>query len=52
VVARSADAVVIGSALVQLLEAQTRDTLAPAAAAFIAGIRAALDDHANEGTCS
>jgi tryptophan synthase alpha chain len=43
-VARSADAVVIGSALVQLLAAQTRDTLAPAAAAFIADIRAALDE--------
>jgi tryptophan synthase alpha chain len=43
-VARSADAVVIGSALVQLLSSQTRDTLAPAAAAFIAGIRAALDE--------
>ena len=43
-VARVADAVVIGSALVQLLQAQTRDTLAPAAAAFIADIRAALDE--------
>ncbi len=43
-VARNADAVVIGSALVQLMEQQTRDTLAPAAAAFIAGIRAALDE--------
>ena len=43
-VARSADAVVIGSALVQLLAAQERDTLAPAAAAFIAEIRAALDE--------
>ncbi len=43
-VARSADAVVIGSALVQLLETQTRDTLAPAAAAFITEIRAALDE--------
>ena len=42
-VARNADAVVIGSALVQLMEKQTRDTLAPAAAAFIAEIRAALD---------
>jgi tryptophan synthase alpha chain len=51
-VARSADAVVIGSALVQLLETQTRDTLAPAAAAFIAGIRDALDHQANEGTSS
>ena len=38
-----ADAVVIGSRLVQLMESQTRDTLAPAAAAFIAGIRSALD---------
>ena len=43
-VARSADAVVIGSALVQLLATQKRDTLAPAAAAFIAGIRSALDE--------
>jgi tryptophan synthase alpha chain len=42
-VARVADAVVIGSSLVQLLERQTRDTLAPAAAGFIAEIRAALD---------
>ena len=44
VVARSADAVVIGSALVQLLQNQTRDTLAPAAAKFIAEIRTALDE--------
>ncbi len=43
-VARTADAVVIGSALVQLLATQKRDTLAPAAAAFIAEIRAALDE--------
>ena len=43
-IARCADAVVIGSALVQLMETQTRDTLAPAAAAFIAEIRAALDE--------
>jgi tryptophan synthase alpha chain len=43
-VARTADAVVIGSALVQLMQTQTRDTLAPAAAAFIANIRAALDE--------
>jgi tryptophan synthase alpha chain len=43
-VARVADAVVIGSALVQLLQTQTRHTLAPAAAAFIADIRAALDE--------
>jgi len=43
-VARSADAVVIGSALVQMLQTQTRHTLAPAAAAFIAELRAALDE--------
>jgi len=43
-VARSADAVVIGSALVQLMQGHKRDTLAPAAAAFIAEIRAALDE--------
>jgi tryptophan synthase alpha chain len=42
-VGRVADAVVIGSRLVQLLETQKRDTVAPAAAAFIAEIRAALD---------
>jgi tryptophan synthase alpha chain len=42
-VGRVADAVVIGSRLVQIMESQTRDTLAPAAAAFIAEIRSALD---------
>lgn len=42
-VGRVADAVVIGSRLIQIMEAQTRDTLAPAAAAFIAEIRTALD---------
>ena len=43
-VARTADAVVIGSALVQLMEKQTRDTVASAASAFIAEIRVALDE--------
>ncbi|HJV62611.1 MAG TPA: tryptophan synthase subunit alpha [Albitalea sp.] len=38
-----ADAVVIGSAIVQLLETQSRDNVAPAGARFIAEIRAALD---------
>lgn len=38
-----ADAVVIGSALVELLEKQPRDQVAAAGAQFIAGIRAALD---------
>jgi tryptophan synthase alpha chain len=42
-VAEVADAVVIGSRLVQLLEAEPRDNVAQAAAAFIGGIRAALD---------
>jgi tryptophan synthase alpha chain len=42
-VAAISDAVVIGSRIVQLLETQTRDNVAPAAAAFIAEIRAALD---------
>lgn len=42
-VAAVSDAVVIGSALVQLLEGCTRDNVASAAAEFIAGIRTALD---------
>lgn len=42
-VARVSDAVVIGSRIVQLLETQTRDNVVPAAAAFIAEIRTALD---------
>ncbi len=42
-VAVVADAVVIGSRLVQLLEAEPRDNVARAAGGFIAGIRAALD---------
>jgi tryptophan synthase alpha chain len=37
------DAVVIGSALVQCLETQSRDNAPAAAAGFISGIRAALD---------
>jgi tryptophan synthase alpha chain len=42
-VAEAADAVVIGSRLVELLEPQPRDNVAGAAGRFIAGIRAALD---------
>ena len=42
-VAAVSDAVVIGSALVQLLETATRDNVASVAADFVAGIRAALD---------
>ena len=42
-VADVSDAVVIGTALVQLLETRTRDNVAAAAGDFIGGIRAALD---------
>jgi tryptophan synthase alpha chain len=42
-VAKVADAVVIGSRLIQVLEPENRDNVAPAAARFIAEIRAALD---------
>ncbi|MBP5992143.1 MAG: tryptophan synthase subunit alpha [Piscinibacter sp.] len=42
-VAAVSDAVVIGSALVQLLETRDRQAVAAAAADFIGGIRAALD---------
>jgi tryptophan synthase alpha chain len=42
-VAAVADAVVIGTALVQRLEVCTRDNVAAAAGEFIAGFRAALD---------
>jgi tryptophan synthase alpha chain len=42
-VAQVADAVVIGTRLVQVLEAESRDKVAAAGRQFIAGIRAALD---------
>ena len=42
-VAQVADAVVIGARLVQILETETRHNAAPAARAFMAEIRAALD---------
>ena len=41
-----ADAVVIGARLVQVLEAESRDNAPPAARAFMAGIREALDNDA------
>jgi tryptophan synthase alpha chain len=44
-IGRVADAVVIGSRLVQIMETQTRDTVAGAAAAFMAEVRIALDKH-------
>jgi tryptophan synthase alpha chain len=42
-VGQVADAVVIGSRLIQILESETRDNAAPAARGFMAEIRAALD---------
>ena len=42
-VAQVADAVVIGSRLIQILQTQTRHNAPPAARAFMAEIRAALD---------
>jgi tryptophan synthase alpha chain len=42
-VGRVADAVVIGSRIIQLIEDQPRDQVAPVAAAFLHEIRAALD---------
>ena len=42
-VSRVADAVVIGSRLIQILETETRDNAPAAARAFMAEIRAALD---------
>jgi tryptophan synthase alpha chain len=42
-VAEVADAVVIGSALVQALEAQPREAVAAAAGRFIGEVRRALD---------
>ena len=42
-ISRVADAVVIGSKIIQLIEHQPRDQVAPTAKAFLAEIRAALD---------
>lgn len=42
-IGRVADAVVIGSRLIQLIEAQPRDQVVPAASDFLRGIRQALD---------
>ena len=42
-VGRTADAVVIGTRLIQLIETQPRDQVAPTAAAFLREVRAALD---------
>ena len=42
-VARVADAVVIGTRLIQLIEGETREKVAPTAADFLRGIRQAMD---------
>ena len=42
-IARVADAVVIGSRIIQLIDEQPRDRVVPVAAEFLAGIRSALD---------
>jgi tryptophan synthase alpha chain len=42
-IAKVADAVVIGSKIIQLIDTQTRDQVVPVAAEFLAGIRSALD---------
>lgn len=42
-VGKSADAVVIGTRLIQLIEHESRQEVAPAATAFLLGIRQALD---------
>ncbi len=42
-VGKSADAVVIGTKLIQLIENEARERVAPVAAEFLSGIRAALD---------
>jgi tryptophan synthase alpha chain len=47
-VGRVADAVVIGTRLVQILQDQPRDAAGPAARAFMAEIRSALDELAKE----
>jgi tryptophan synthase alpha chain len=48
-VGAAADAVVIGSRLIQIVESETRDNAPAAARAFVAGIRAALDGRAVAG---
>jgi tryptophan synthase alpha chain len=42
-VGKSADAVVIGTKIIQLIEHQPREQVAPVAAEFLSGIRHALD---------
>ena len=48
-IGRSADAVVIGSRIIQLLEGQAREPAVHAVRQFLADIRSALDADALEG---
>jgi len=45
-IGKVADAVVIGTKLIQLLDNEPRDRVAPVAAEFLAGVRAAMDSRA------
>jgi tryptophan synthase alpha chain len=45
-IGKVADAVVIGTKLIQLLDNEPRDRVAPVAAEFLAGVRAAMDNRA------
>lgn len=49
-IAKVADAVVIGSRIIQLIDAQTREQVIPVAAEFLAGIRTALDRQSAQRT--
>ena len=51
-IAKVADAVVIGSRIIQLIDAQARDQVVPVAAEFLAGIRSALDAQSAARTAS
>jgi len=49
-IAKVADAVVIGSRIIQLIDAEPRDRVVPVAAEFLAGIRTALDHQSAAST--
>lgn len=51
-IAKVADAVVIGSRIIQLIDTQPKDQVVPVAAEFLAGIRSALDAQSAARTSS
>ncbi len=51
-IAKVADAVVIGSKIIQLIDAQPREQVVPVATGFLSSIRAALDRQSAEHTTS